>query len=162
MAIKLTVSGFWWVFGFRSCEGWSVGEHLFAARLQSFVRSSQKDFRLSSAAFGRLNIYLAFIGGEILAEAQKRRRTFLSCISAPERGVVIITMLSLCIRVARTQAMGLWAWGIDKERKQGKEDFSDWSFFLEQEYLYNLLFSGKVADACQYKLLLKSRPCFLN
>ena len=46
----------------------------------------RQDIRLSSANLGRLNIYLAFIGGEILAEAQKRRRTFLSCISAPERG----------------------------------------------------------------------------
>ena len=32
-----------------------------AARLQSFVRSSQKDLRLSSAAIGQLNAYLAFI-----------------------------------------------------------------------------------------------------
>jgi len=30
------------------------------------------------------NIYLAFTGGKKLADAQKRRRTFLSCISAPE------------------------------------------------------------------------------
>ena len=42
-------------------------KHLFAARLQSFDRSSQKDFRLSSAALKTLNIYLAFIDGENLA-----------------------------------------------------------------------------------------------
>ena len=71
--------------GFGAVKDRSIVDLLFAARLQSFVRSSQKDFRLSSAALGRLNIYLAFTGGEILANTQKRRRTFLGCISAPER-----------------------------------------------------------------------------
>ena len=66
------------------CDVEGIFDLLIAARLQSFVSSSQKDFRLSSAALGRLNIYLTFIGGGILAKAQKRRRTFLSCISAPE------------------------------------------------------------------------------
>ena len=43
-------------------------EHLFAARLQSFDRSSQKDFRLSSAALKTWNIYLAFVDGKNLAD----------------------------------------------------------------------------------------------
>ena len=36
--------------GFGAVKGRSIVDLLFAARLQSFVRSSQKDFRLSSAA----------------------------------------------------------------------------------------------------------------
>ena len=36
--------------GFGAVKGRSIVDFLFAARLQSFVRSSQKDFRLSSAA----------------------------------------------------------------------------------------------------------------
>ena len=54
--------------GFGAVKDRSIVDLLFAARLQSFVRSSQKDIRLSSAALGRLNIYLAFIDGEILGE----------------------------------------------------------------------------------------------
>ena len=38
----------------------SFEEHLFAARLQSLPQRQAKDFRLSSAALVRLNIYLAF------------------------------------------------------------------------------------------------------
>ena len=45
----------------------SFEEHLFAARLQSLPQRQAKDFRLSSAALGRFNIYLAFIEREILA-----------------------------------------------------------------------------------------------
>ena len=45
-------------------------KHLSAARLQSFVRSSQKDLRLSSAAIGLENGNLAFTGGEILAKSE--------------------------------------------------------------------------------------------
>jgi hypothetical protein len=37
---------------FWGCEPKTIVEHLSAARLQSFVRASQKDFRLSSAALG--------------------------------------------------------------------------------------------------------------
>ena len=45
-------------------------EHLFAARLQSLPQRQAKDFRLSSAARGRENIYFAFTGGEILANVK--------------------------------------------------------------------------------------------
>ena len=38
---------------FGAVKGRSIVDLLFAARLQSFVRSSQKDFRLSSAARGK-------------------------------------------------------------------------------------------------------------
>jgi hypothetical protein len=43
-------------------------QHLSAARLQSLPQGQAKDLRLSSAALGRLNIYLAFIGRKILAK----------------------------------------------------------------------------------------------
>ena len=46
----------------------SFEEHLFAARLQSLPQRQAKDFRLSSAALGRLIIYLAFIAVEIIAK----------------------------------------------------------------------------------------------
>ena len=49
------------------------------------VVTLRQNIRLSSATVGWLNIYLAIIGGEILANTQKRPRAFLGCISAPER-----------------------------------------------------------------------------
>ena len=52
-------------YGFGAVKFESFEEHLFAARLQSLPQRQAKDFRLSSAALGRLNIYLAFIAVEI-------------------------------------------------------------------------------------------------
>ena len=58
----------------------SFEEHLFAARLQSLPQMQAKDFRLSSAALGRLNIYLAFefyLSVRCVRHAPRRREYFI-------------------------------------------------------------------------------------
>ena len=48
----------------------TIVHRLFAARLQSLPQRQAKDFWLCSGALGRLNIYLAFIAGEIMANVE--------------------------------------------------------------------------------------------